>query len=279
MLSLTRNPLVRNRARQVKEIIYSFTRWRHLNGHNIYLPKPIASQLRPFTNHLYEKEAYNSINKYVKNGYMCVDIGANVGVMSYFMSKKTGSNGYVYSYEPSPIAYRQLLDMIYDNALKNVFPTQSVIAEKCCACDFYVSSRDPLSVMSSLRQNDPKSIKHKLPQLTLDELFGIDRKVDYIKIDAEGAEVNILKGSLKTLEKWKPILQVEVHGPFLKDFGTSIEELFSMMKHIGYNIINSATDEETNFDDFKKDSKVYSLNPIDKTNMGYEGYGHLTFIP
>ncbi|MGB3242341.1 MAG: FkbM family methyltransferase, partial [Candidatus Omnitrophota bacterium] len=60
----------------------------------------------------YEKETLYVINKYVKSGDTCFDIGANVGPVSFALAKKAGSDGRVFAFEPGGFLFQRLTDNI-----------------------------------------------------------------------------------------------------------------------------------------------------------------------
>jgi hypothetical protein len=64
---------------------------------------------------------------------------------------------------------------------------------------------------------------------------GIGR-VDFIKIDIEGAEIRCLRGALRTIKTHRPILMMEVNPSSLRDFDSSEEELEETVTALGYDL-------------------------------------------
>jgi hypothetical protein len=60
------------------------------------------------------------------------------------------------------------------------------------------------------------------------------KSIDWIKIDTEGFEMEILKGSSQTIDKYKPSLFIEVDNNNLSRFGSGQSQLFSFLKSSGY---------------------------------------------
>ena len=79
-------------------------------------------------------------------------------------------------------------------------------------------------------------------------------KPDLIKIDAEGSELYILKGSIKTILKHKPDIFLSIHKKHFKLLGIQISEFLSFLKKINYNIKDSSGIFSNNLD-----SKEYYL--------------------
>jgi hypothetical protein len=77
--------------------------------------------------------------------------------------------------------------------------------------------------------------KIEVANTRLDDYWNqIDREVKLIKIDVEGAELEVLRGAEKLLKRWKPKLLIEVHGFALPSFGTSVNELRNFLGNLGY---------------------------------------------
>ena len=64
-------------------------------------------------------------------------------------------------------------------------------------------------------------------------------KIDLIKIDVEGFEMNVLKGGIQTLQKFKPKMFIELDDNNLKDVGSSAKELINFIAKLDYKIINA----------------------------------------
>lgn len=254
---------------------------KKINGQWVNLPKEVSIAFWPFKNHIVEAEECKAIKKYGKRGGVFVDIGANVGLLTLDMMMQAGSKGKVIAFEPNPATYCMLNEVVKIN---NKYSTpitciQSVLGEATGTTEFYISNKDYLGVMSAMHSNDPDAYPIRLPVITLDQYFLEEDHLDFLKIDAEGAELMILKGAGSTLSRFKPVVQVEVHGEFMKNMGSDVSTLFDFMIHKGYKIINLVTEREITLEEFQKDTGVHATNPLTGKDMAYESYGQLVFIP
>ena len=142
----------------------------------------------------------------IKEGMTVVDVGANVGTYTLLALKGIGTSGSVISYEPTP----RVFDILTNNVRINGFlETGRVHLWQKAVSDgsqsrsqFFLSSN---SLMNSLYGRDPDS---RRPVETIDvETVSLDhdlehvRRVDVIKIDAEGAEPMILQGMRRIIER------------------------------------------------------------------------------
>lgn len=142
----------------------------------------------------------------LRPGYTVLDIGANIGTHTLFFAKQVGPTGRVYSFEPQRIVHQQLVANIALNSLLNVQTYQAALgAEQGFV---YVPPIDYLQQnnFGALSMSD-QPIGEKITLMMLDELDLPACHV--IKIDVEGMELQVLKGALKTIAKFRPILYVE----------------------------------------------------------------------
>ena len=158
-----------------------------------------------------EPETINWINKFKKNSIF-FDVGANIGIYTLYSAVKIGN--IVYSFEPHSVNYKNLLDSISLNGLKN-----------CYAFCFAVSNQTALSSIQvkDLYEGVADNIVgvrgdyyHGCVEMSLDFLVkkGILPQPDYIKIDVDGFEDKVVLGALETIQKCKSIL-VEIDNKHL----------------------------------------------------------------
>jgi FkbM family methyltransferase len=153
----------------------------------------------------------------VKPGHTVVDAGANLGWFSLIAADCVGSAGRVYAFEPQARIFRYLCRTIDDNAL----------ADRIRAYNRALSDRhecigmtwDPRGAnmgpawLTDVHTADPAL--GLVAAVPLDEVVA-DTAIDFIKIDTEGAEMRVLTGARRTLERWQPILMVEIFPPLLR---------------------------------------------------------------
>ncbi len=120
-----------------------------------------------------------------------IDIGANIGELSYYMYEKFNNQIKILAFEPDPIATE-----CFENNLtgKNVFLYKLALSDRSSEQIFYL---EPQSADSSLHKPTFFSVKHKVETITLDlVLQGADlEKPVLLKMDAEGHEPEVLLGA------------------------------------------------------------------------------------
>jgi len=160
------------------------------------------------------EDHYNSSQ--IKNGITIVDIGAHIGTFTLPASKKVGEQGKVITVEPESNNFTQLTKNLEINKIKNVIPINLALSDFNGKGDFFISKG---SGCHSLLPREGKNIINKIQVKikTLDTLFEELNitKVDLLKIDAEEAELKILKGAEKILLK-NPQMKIVIaayHSP------------------------------------------------------------------
>ena len=145
----------------------------------------------------------------VKNDAVVFDIGAFKGDTAYLFSKKCSNKARIYAFEPDENNYKVLLK------IKDKYKLNNVIASNI----LFSNSETEINFLS-MDLNRPAV---KMKPTTIDKFVEENNieKIDYIKMDVEGAEKNILEGSIKTIKKFKPSLAIAIyHGGklFMEDF-------------------------------------------------------------
>jgi FkbM family methyltransferase len=156
-----------------------------------------------------------------KQGDIVVDIGAHMGRYTIISSKRVGTNGKVVAIEAHPGNFEMLNRNIKLNQLTNVIPLNYAVYSKETKIKLYVPGEESgytvyNTIMSNRTGNEDKFVE--VNANTLDYLLQLNQikeeEVNWIKIDVEGAEFEVLKGATNVLSKSKDIsLLIEVHGP------------------------------------------------------------------
>ena len=172
-----------------------------------------------------------------KEGDIVVDIGAHMGRYTIPSAKSVGVSGKVIAVEAHPYNFGILQHNLKLNKLTNVSALNSAVYSKKANLKLYLPDEDlgytmHHSVMTNyLSTKYNKEIERKFVEVEADTLDNLLKSsaittVNWIKIDVEGAEYEVLKGAREILSTNKPIsILVEVHGK--ETYGPTIELLRS----------------------------------------------------
>jgi FkbM family methyltransferase len=169
-----------------------------------------------------------------KEGDVVVDVGAHIGRYTIIASKRVGPTGKVIAIEADPSNFEMLNRNIELNRLTNVTTLNYAAFSKKAKIKLYLPAGDIFTKYNTIMSNwvwvkpDDKFVE--VNGNTLDNLLheiGI-RQVNWIKIDVEGAEFEVLKGANNLLLNNKNIvLLVEVHGS-PNDYGLKVKEFMRL---------------------------------------------------
>jgi FkbM family methyltransferase len=169
-----------------------------------------------------------------KEGDVVLDVGAHIGRYTIIASKRVGPTGKVIAIEADPSNFEMLNRNIELNRLTNVTTLNYAAFSKKAKIKLYLPAGDIFTKYNTIMSNwvwvkpDDKFVE--VNGNTLDNLLheiGI-RQVNWIKIDVEGAEFEVLKGANNLLLNNKNIvLLVEVHGS-TNDYGLKVKEFMRL---------------------------------------------------
>lgn len=182
----------------------------------------------------YEPDTLKAIKILIKNGMIFVDVGANSGLYSSLASKIVGEKGKVYAFEPTSYGYKKLVDNLILNESKNIESFQIGLSDKKFSTEVGLASSYPLKPIN-LQMIHPfhggSIVKEKIKFMTLDSF---DFRPDVVKIDTDGYEYKILKGTENTLRKNKPAIILELIQKTLAEKGDSENALIDYLSLLGY---------------------------------------------
>jgi len=165
----------------------------------------------------------------LKRGMNVVDIGAHIGIYTILAAEKIGDMGKIIAVEPEPKNYQRLEENVEINNFKNVVFANTALSDYNGLEKLYVS---PSSVRHSLLPQAWKNTSTQVTVKTLDTLLEElhFKKIDIIKIDAEGAEISILKGAKKTLKN-NPNVKIIVAS---YHYPSEIKEVQGFLQKMGF---------------------------------------------
>lgn len=204
---------------------------RTLKGFNLAIDpvtdKGIESSI--FENGIYEEGTLNAFESIIKKGDIVFDLGANIGLTSIYASMLTGKAGKVYSFEAHPGTFNILKYNIEINKCENIIPLNYAISDSSGIGMIYENLDVNRGAASLIKKNHFQK-SFKIRTISIDQFtdkYKINR-IDFIKMDIEGFELNAIKGMQNFLKvKSKPILCIELS--FDVNTAETINELFLIL--------------------------------------------------
>jgi FkbM family methyltransferase len=186
----------------------------------------------------FEEAERRFVEDYLKAGMTVLDIGAHGGYYTLLASRKVGRRGRVIAFEPSPRERQRLYQHLRINRCSNVLVERAAVSSYEGEAEFFfVDGRDtgcnslrPPVVADSIRTLP-------VPVVTLDsalERLAIDR-VDFLKMDVEGGELEVLKGAIKLLsQSYRPLILCEVADVRTAPWGYKAREIILFLVDLNY---------------------------------------------
>ena len=240
----TKNPLIAKSFYYLKS--YYKPKSITINGDVIYLDK--FDSLNLSINPDYEKESMDFIKNYIKKDNIIVDIGANIGYYTLFFAKLV-PEGMVYPFEPDTTNFELLRKNIKANHYTNIIPDNRALSD---------TPGVTYLMLNKLNTGGHRITNEKTEtpvfMMRLDDYI---KKVDFIKIDVEGAETMVINGMPNIIKNNNLKMLVEYNKMGMKNFGVNPMEFIRLLAK-DFTIIDVSTGLMVNPNSFSTD-KITNL--------------------
>lgn len=167
----------------------------------------------------YEPDIRGNFLRHVRPGDSVIDVGANIGLHTLLLAHLVGPQGSVTAFEPDPQSGSYLLKNLRRNGLRDVEVYSTALSDQAGHARLFVDSLTArttslVETHTAPRDNEER-MHYNVALARLDDL-DVDR-LDFIKVDIEGAEMAFLRGAVETLSRLRPKLLIEVRDEYLAD--------------------------------------------------------------
>lgn len=208
---------------------------------------------------IHEPTETNKIKNEINSGDVILDIGANIGYYTLMFARLVGKNGQVYAFEPEQYNFNLLKENITLNNYNNVQIEQVAVSNFNGKATLHISKNK--TGMHRLHQSVYCENSTEVDVLKIDDYLMKKniKKIDFIKIDVEGAELDVLQGMINTIIQNKVKLLLE----FIPE---------NLVEHmaIPMELLKFLTDH--NFEIYAiENGEFYKLNDLNKISNSYMG--------
>ncbi len=190
----------------------------------------------------WERQTWLGLAEHIPENGVFVDVGADIGYYSLKAAPLVGPGGRVLAIEPNPETLRRLRANIRENGASEVVVEPVACSDSDGMLEFFAAAEENAGASSLSKANaalaGPVARSYRVRARRLDDIIresGVSR-VDVVKVDVEGAELLVLKGAGDTLDRFHPIVLVELIEQQLKNMGTSTAGVIAFMSTHGYAI-------------------------------------------
>jgi len=214
-----------------KNLFISETKIIRYEGYSLFVyPKKQGIHYDLFCNKFREKKATELVKtQLLHQGDVVLDIGANIGYYALLESYLVGNKGIVYAVEPVTDNLKLLSKNVRFNSISNIEVTQIAMGDENKTATMFLSHKPNWHTLNETSARTKGVVGVEDVQLTtVDDFLKGRRKPDLIRMDVEGYELEILKGSSETLKKGIPLL-IEIHSWIV-----DVSSLFEILRDNAY---------------------------------------------
>ena len=175
------------------------------------------------------------LRRLLQPGQNVIDVGANYGVYTLSMAQTVGPGGRVWAFEPASDTARLLAEGIVINGFPHIVLEASALSNVRGTANLSLNEHSELN--SLMHGEAPTSANETVALVTLDECmerYGW-RNIEFIKIDAEGEEGNILEGGRRFFKQLSPLVQYEIKTP--SGLNMELVEDFALLEYASYRLV------------------------------------------
>jgi len=262
---LTRNGLIKKSFNVVNSFAISQLNESKIiiNNQIMYLDEKDSLQLN--FNGNFEPVETEIVKKEIKENDIILDVGANIGYYSLIFAQLIGKSGKVYSFEPDPTNFEILKKNILVNKHENVILENKAVSNKEGNLKLYLSTEN--NGMHRIYPSKWCKESIDINSIKIDNYFNKNQKIDFIKLDIEGAEYDALLGMESIIQNNENIvIFIEFVPTSLEEHGTNPEKVIDFFINHKFKIfkINNIAEKKEEISkeellNFKNKDKVTNL--------------------
>jgi FkbM family methyltransferase len=190
----------------------------------------------------FEPNEFCLMRHVLHSGMVAIDGGANDGLYSLFASRLVAPGGRVVAVEPSSREFSRLEANLRLNAAANVTALRLALGQAPGQARLAVAEaghEGQNTIGEHVSNPKVETARHEDVEVdTIDRLvgqLGLER-VDWVKLDVEGSEVAALRGGIETIQRYAPLVQVEVEAERLASQGMTKTDVVELLTELGYGL-------------------------------------------
>lgn len=174
--------------------------------------------------------------KHLKPGTTVLDVGANFGQMSVIFSAAVGNTGSVISFEAQEFVYQVLLKNLQENRSSNVRAIYAAVMEDSVGhVRFPKPDLRTMPSYGSFGVDPAADAGLEVKKLCIDDL-SIETPISFMKIDVQGADLAVMRGARRTIERHKMPIVFEYEAAYDKKFAVEFSHYERFIEDINYRV-------------------------------------------
>lgn len=177
----------------------------------------------------WEPETIDFLRRNIRSDDVVIEVGANVGAHTLNLAHLVGPQGKVYAFEPTVYAQTKLrVNIAHNPALEPRIVVRSEL----------VTNRELATPIRTIRSSWRAMESQVSPEAVAAAAIALDSlelsRLDAIKIDVDGYDFKVLQGAEGIIERFHPLILIELCEYTLQAQGDSIRDIFSLLHRLGY---------------------------------------------
>jgi FkbM family methyltransferase len=186
----------------------------------------------------YEIPIQHIFTEYLKAGDVFYDVGANVGFFSIIAAKLVGDNGQVYAFEPgssNAVAVRHNAQL---NNFNHIEVIEKAVSDKSGAGQLLLAKYSGGHTLATADAPPDLAGEVTVDLISIDDLIAQKQIAppNFVKVDVEGAELNVLKGMKETIKTYQPTIIYEVDDGDRAVYERKYQELADFLQSFNYQV-------------------------------------------
>ncbi len=181
------------------------------------------------------------------DGETVFDVGGYEGIFTLFFARRVGPRGRVVTFEPNPRNFARIVENVRLNGFSQVLVRQVAVGSAPGRASLVFPADE--TARGSIDASIADQIKQERGVVTVDvELDTLDRQVaagmpepDFVKLDVEGLELDVLRGMRGLLEHRHPRLYIEIHGADVERKLENVTAVVELLWSAGYDVLHVET--------------------------------------
>lgn len=183
-------------------------------------------------------------------GETVFDVGGYEGIFTLFFARRVGPRGHVVTFEPNPCNFARIVENVRLNGFSQVLVRQLAVGSAPGRASLVFPADE--TARGSLETQIADQIRQEQGVVTVDvELDTLDRQVaaglpepDFVKLDVEGFELDVLHGMRGLLERRHPRLYIEIHGADVPRKLANVTAVVGVLWAAGYHVLHVETNTQ-----------------------------------
>ena len=222
-----KNPIIKKILKNLEKSLK--TEFSIIQGSKMYLDPGDSLDLS--INGVYGELDTKIIRDNIKEGDIVIDVGANIGYYTLIFAQLVGASGKVFAFEPEPKNFEILKKNIEVNNYQNIIAEQKIVSDESGMVKLFIAEKGIVGHRLQQKTDSQKFIE--VESIILDNYLknlNLSEKINFIKIDVEGAEVKVLEGSKIMIEKSDQLkIFTEFNREDIKKYDYNPEYLLSFL--------------------------------------------------